>query len=172
MPPMKKLILFLLLSAIVPSACKKKEEIIEQHPMAGEWKLKSTGSQQYLKYKIDNPSYPGVDIYDGIQTNFKFMPANVSRAYYIVPVANQDKYIDANHKNYTYLTCNNFSNATTQLFTVEPIHPGSDRFYIRSVSDTAQYLVSKYSNNGRATTTTFNVLDLANWDCIWQLEKP
>lgn len=155
-------------------ACKK-EETNNPFPFEGEWKLKSVGSAQYLKYYEFTASgtvYTGFDIYSGIASNFKFIPGNKNGTYFISATANTDKFMDLNNMGFTYLTSHNFTNSNTQLFTVEPIYKNADRYYIRSYSDTSMYLVSDYTNYGRATTTALYPLNLTDWDCIWILEKP
>jgi hypothetical protein len=158
------LLLFLLIS------CKKENKPNNPYPFEGEWKLKSVGSNQYLKYYAPGAN-TGFDIYSGVQSNFEFIAGSIAGTYFIVATANIDKYMDVINLGYTYLTSNNFTNSNTQLFTVEPIYNDADRYYIRSVADTSKYLVSKYSNYGIATTTALYPLDLENWDCIWVLEK-
>lgn len=166
---MKKIIVFFVASCMLFLACKK-EENPNSHPFAGEWKLKSVGSNQYLKYYLSG-SVTGFDIYSGAESTMKFIPGNSDGTYFIVATANIDKYMDLDNLGYTYLTSHNFSNSNTQLFTVEPIYKDADRYYIRSVADTSIYLVSDYGNYGRATTTALYPLNLTDWDCIWVFEK-
>lgn len=166
---MKNTIVVLMIFSVFFISCKK-EEANNLHPFAGDWKLKSVGSNQYLKYFVQSP-YFGFDIYSGTETTMKFIPGNLEGTYFIVATANPDKYMDLNNAGFTYLTSHNFSNTNTQLFTIEPIFNGADRYYIRSVADTSRYLVSDYDNYGRATTTALYPLDLSVWDCIWTLEK-
>lgn len=165
-----KIITLFIAVLLLNNACKKETSTVNPHPFAGEWKLKSVGSNQYLKY-YETGTNTGFDIYSGAESSMKFTAGNSTGTYYIVAAANPDKYMDLNNLGYTYLTSHNFTNTNTQLFTVEPIYNNADRYYIRSVADTSIYLVSDYSNYGRATTTALYPLNLTNWDCIWALEK-
>lgn len=173
-----KYISTLIFSALLFS-CKKKTEdskpLLDKHPFAGVYKLKSASSKQYLNYyqyaSFGITEY-GVDIYLKTDTtSFDFIPSKFEGAYFVKVTANPDKYLDLNNKGYTYLTIHDFQNSTSQLFSVEPIYTNADRYYIRSVQDTSRYLVSKYSNAGLATTTALYPLNLVQWDCIWILEK-
>ena len=166
---MKNTILFLMIFSAFFISCKK-EEVTNPHPFAGDWKLKSVGSNQYLKYYTVG-SVTAFDIATGIDDRMSIKAGNSAGQYYITAKANEDKFMDLDNLGYTYLTSHNFSNSNTQLFTIEPIFKGADRYYIRSVADTSIYLVSDYGNYGRATTTALYPLNLTDWDCIWALEK-
>ena len=166
---------FFTLLTLFALSCKKenKQPETNPYPYTGEWKLKSVANIQYLKYYEQNNGMlsTGFDIINGVATNIKFSAGKSAGTYFISAIANPDKYMDVNNLGYTYLTSHDFTNSTSQLFSLIPINSDANRFYIRSVSDTFKYLLATKTLSSIQTTTSLSSPN-NSYDNTWILEKP